>query len=98
MLIHHKEIHTLDNSKPKDDMITSHPCKQDKNEYVTKACQTHGHDEKSRSMKTLETGYYETEIAELVISDGKELRQRFVIGAETIQQDLDTDVKHNINR
>ena len=72
--------------------MTSHPHEQDKNENVTKACQTHGHDETSCSMNTSDIGYYETELVELIISDGKELRQRFIIGAETIQQDLDTDV------
>ena len=43
-------------------------------------------------MKTAETGYYETEVVQLIISDDKELRQRFIIGAETILQDSDTDV------
>ena len=90
--MHHKEIYTLDNSQKEGDVITSHPHEQDKNEYVTKACQTHGHDEKSRSMNTPETGYYETEVDELIIFDDKELRQRFIIGAETSQQDSDTDV------
>ena len=47
----------------------SYPHEQDKNEYVAKACQTNGHDEKSRSMITPKTGYYETEVAELIISD-----------------------------
>ena len=92
MLIHHKDIHTLDSSQKEYYGITSHPHEQDKNEYVTKACQTHGHDEKSRSMNTPETGYYETEVAVLIISDDKELRQRFIIGAEKMQQDTDTDV------
>ena len=50
MLIHHKEIYTLDNSQKEDDVITSHPHEQDKNENVAKACQKHGHDEKSCSM------------------------------------------------
>ena len=91
-MIHQIEIHALDSSQKEDYVITSHPCEEDKNEYVGKACKTHWHDEKSRSMNTPETGYYETEVAELIISDDKELRQRFIIGAETIQQDSDTDV------
>ena len=57
MLIHHKELHILDNSQKEDYGITSHQHEQDKSEYVTKACQMHGHDEKSRSMNN------ETEVA-----------------------------------
>ena len=92
MLIHHKEIYTLDNSQKEDDVIKSHPHEQDKNENVAKACQKHGHDEKSCSMNTPETGYYETEVAEVVDLDDKELRQRFIILAETIQQDLEIEI------
>ena len=74
----------------------SYPHEQDKNEYVTKACQTHGNDEgdgmMTRSINVANTGYYETEVADLTISDDKELRQRFIILAETIQQDSATAV------
>ena len=91
MLIHHKELHILDNSQKEDYGITSHPHEQDKNDYVFMVCQKHGHDEKSRSMNTSESGYYEKDVAELIISDDRESRQRFIIRAETIQQDSDTD-------
>ena len=93
MELHYIENHYHGNNIQKEDnAVTLHPHEQDKNEYVAKACQKRGHDEKIRSMNTLETGYNETEIVELIIPDDKELRQRFIIGAETIQQDSDTDV------
>ena len=70
MEMHYEEIHDLSNNIQKaDNGITSHSHEQDKNEYVAKACQKH--DEKSRSMNTPETGYYEKEAAELIIYEAK---------------------------
>ena len=91
MEMHYEEIHDLGNKIQKEDNgITSHSHEQDKNKYVAKACRKH--DEKSRSMNTPETGYCETEVAKLILSDDKESKQRFIIGVKTIQQDSDTDV------